>query len=59
MRNKRACKSGEVDLDAFKIVYVAPKNEQGQEMVLNNRNRLQPRGAVCNTHLPLPTNDSV
>ena len=44
-RNKT---TGEVDLDAFKIVYVAPMKALVQEMVLNFRNRLEPFGVTVN-----------
>ena len=40
--------AGEVDLDAFKIVYVAPMKALVQEMVLNFRNRLEPFGITVN-----------
>ena len=37
-----------MDLDAFKIVYVAPMKALVQEMVLNFRNRLEPFGVTVN-----------
>ena len=40
--------TGEIDLDAFKIVYVAPMKALVQEMVLNFRKRLEPFGVVVN-----------
>ena len=40
--------SGSVNLDAFKIVYVAPMKALVQEMVLNFRNRLEPFGVTVN-----------
>ena len=44
----RNASSGEIDLDAFKIVYVAPMKALVQEMVLNFRNRLEPFGITVN-----------
>ena len=44
----RSATTGEVDLDAFKIVYVAPMKALVQEMVLNFRNRLEPFGVTVN-----------
>ena len=44
----RSPQTGEVDLDAFKIVYVAPMKALVQEMVLNFRNRLEPFGVTVN-----------
>ena len=43
-RAPRRLPSGEIDLDAFKIVYVAPMKALVQEMVLNFGKRLEPYG---------------
>ena len=40
--------TGEVDLDGFKIVYVAPMKALVQRVVLNSRNRLEPFGVTVN-----------
>lgn len=44
MSNHRDPETGHIDLDSFKIVYIAPMKALVQEMVGNFGNRLKPYG---------------